>query len=123
EGNIETAEPKMTLDQMRNERGEGHKEYYNYAGGWVDAHKEEYFTVPRMFSNDVIEDDWVNYYPMSYLNYTKTEAYGAGARADVDLTESIRGFHLRSTTKNLSGAGTSRTITGSMLPHNEIFNF
>lgn len=123
DGNIETVTPKMTLEQLWNQLGEGHKEYYNFARDFFEANKEEFFTVTRMFGNEVIEGDWVNYFPMSYLDYTKTETFGGGARADVDLTEVINGFHLRSTTQNLSGAGTARTIEGEMLPRNKIFNF
>lgn len=123
DGSIVEITPKKSLQEIWTELPDGYKEYYNYTRNFFDKNKEEFFTITRMFSKEDVETDWVNYFPMSYTDYTRREGTNLVSKSPVDLTEVINSFNIRSATVPTSSAGISRTIAGKMLPKDKIFNF
>jgi len=122
EGNIIEVTPKVELNEIWEAMPEGYKEHYEYTRKFFDDHKEQFFTVVKGTSKETVETDWENYFPMSYLDYTRREGTSSVNKADVDLTETINSFNIRSTTSPTSDAGISRTIEKGQLPRNKVLN-
>lgn len=117
--------PKVSPSDIWNDLTEGHKEFYNFARDKYESLKDGLFAVSRVYGGLDVEADWVNYMPRMYSNIESTDALQtnrslstAGGR--VDDIESLGNSFNSSVTKENTGSGKSRLISGNSLPINKI---
>ena len=109
-------------DEIYSLLNDGHKALYQEMRDFYDSIFLETIEVNKIFGNKSPDADWVNYIPRSYTTLSKASKNNNL----LTLEESAEGtlFEVASgISKETSGAGESRTITGNSLPIDKAINF
>lgn len=103
----------------------GQQEYYKHIRAVYDSLRDDHFAVSRIFGGLDVEGDWVNYVPRSY-NTIATSGEKAIARQLANsggrVEDMLDGSFSGSLTKENTGSGQTRLISGDRLPLNSFLS-
>lgn len=116
---------KVNQEELFNMLSNGHRELYKFMRSTFSELQNEHFAISRVYGGLDVETDWVNYIPRNYTSIPSTSET-AVARSLASATGRIQdagdiNFN-QSLTKENTGSGKTRLISGNKLPLNKTLN-
>lgn len=116
----------ISPEQFYDKLTDGHKAVYKFMTETFGELRDGHFAVSRAYAGLDVETDWINYTPRTYTSIPSTSEQAinrqlASASGKIDDVDTGLTFN-QSLTKENTGSGKSRLISGDKLPLNKVLN-